>query len=145
MQRTAVPMIRAGLVAVAAAWVLGCDAETVIGPEGGVLVSDDGRFSLDIPAGALGADIELSVVEVECQLEDYVDACYSALPRGTTFRLPAEVSYDLEAPLMGDVALVTLTAEGWRTLPDHRVHAAHGVVTGSAMYLSDYELVRVQH
>lgn len=134
--------IRAGLAGLVAALALGCEAEPMVGPEGGTLVSRDGRFSLEIPAGALSTEVELSVEQVECDLgEAAVGACYAGRPLGVTFQLPVEVAYEVDRDRVEDVALVTESSDGWRTLPDHNVDAELGVVFGSAIYLSEYGLI----
>jgi hypothetical protein len=124
----------------------GCDAggET-IGPRGGTLVSDDGRFSLDIPEGALDAEVELSVEEVECGLGEAIGSCYAVLPMGTTFLLPVEVAYEVgDMNVAEDVGVVAQAADGWRVLPDRDVDLDDAVVYGSAMYLTEYGLARVE-
>jgi len=121
---------------------VGCDAQgEPIGPRGGTLVSDDGRFSLDIPAGALDTTVELSIEEVECGLGDAIGSCYAVLPRGTTFLFPVEVAYEIgDMNVTDQIALVTEAADGWRILPDRDVDLDDAVVYGSALYLSEYGL-----
>jgi hypothetical protein len=133
--------MRAGLLAAVASFGPGCDGEHAIGPEGGTLASDDGRFSLEIPAGALDTEMEFSVEEVSCDLEAAIGSCYAALPIGTTFRLPVLVAFDV-ADLSVDkpVAVVAASDEGWRALPDQDADKEDGFVYGSAMYLSEYGL-----
>ena len=121
-------MIRGGItqaalfaaLATGSVGLVGCDAQgEPIGPRGGVLVSDDGRFSLDIPARALDTTVELSIEEVECEIGDAIGACYAVHPRGTTFLFPVEVAYEIsDMHLSDEVALITQTADGWRILPD---------------------------
>ena len=55
------------VAALACATLAGCDpmGEDVVGPEGGVVVSRDGRLTLDIPAGALDEAVEITIEEVE--------------------------------------------------------------------------------
>ncbi len=136
---------KAALFAAVALTAVGCDAggET-IGPRGGTLVSEDGRFSLDIPEGALDADVDLSIEEVECDLGDAIGSCYAVFPIGTTFLLPVEVAYEVgDMDVDDSVAVVTQAADGWRVLPDRDVDLDDAVVYGSAMYLSEYALAEL--
>ncbi len=134
--------------AIALSIVTGCDSDAqTVGPRGGILLSEDGQFSLEIPAGALETDVDLEVTEVECTLGDALGACYSVSPAGTTFLLPVEVAYelgDLEPELAQDVGVVAVTESGWRVLADRDVDLEDEVVYASSTYLSQYGLARVQ-
>ena len=125
---------------------VGCDgAGETIGPRGGSLASDDGRFSIDIPAGALDADVDLSIEEVECELSTTIGSCYAVFPSGTTFQLPVEVAYEVaDMDVTADVGVVAQGANGWRALPDRDVDLDDAVVYGSALYLSEYGLAKVE-
>lgn len=125
---------------------VGCDgAGETIGPRGGSLASDDGRFSVDIPAGALEGDIDLSIEEVECELSTTIGSCYAVLPLGTTFLLPVEVAYEIGGmDVDDDFGVVAQAAGGWRVLPDRDVDLEDAVVYGSALYLSEYGLAKVE-
>ncbi len=129
-----------------AATAVGCDAGgEIVGPRGGTLVSDDGRFSVDIPAGALTREVELSIEEVECAFGEAIGSCYAVLPLGTTFLFPAEVAYEVaDMNVSDDVGVVAQAADGWRVLPDRDVDLDDAVVYGSAMYLTEYGLASVE-
>lgn len=125
---------------------VGCDSggET-IGARGGSLTSDDGRFSIDIPAGALDADVDLSIEEVECELSTTIGACYAVFPFGTTFLHPVEVAYEVAGmDVSEDIGVVAQAADGWRVLPDRDVDLEDSVVYGSALFLSEYGLALVE-
>lgn len=141
--RTAATLMMGAALAMLA---VGCDGEgETIGHRGGSLASDDGRFSIDIPAGALDADVELSIEEVECGLSTTIGSCYAVLPAGTTFLLPVEVAYEIgDMDVTEDVGVVAQSADGWRVLPDRDVDLEDAVVYGSALYLSEYGLARVE-
>lgn len=125
---------------------VGCDsAGETIGPRGGSLASDDGRFSIDIPAGALDSDVDLSIEEVDCELSTAIGSCYAVFPSGTTFQLPVEVAYEIaDMDLTEDIGVVAQGADGWRVLPDRDVDLEDAVVYGSALYLSEYGLAKVE-
>lgn len=126
----------------------GCDGQqgVEIGPRGGVVVSDDGRFSLEIPAGALEQPVEITVEEVACEAADSLGPCYEVGPIGMPLQFPGMVTYDLADGMLDgvDVDALTVLAEGeqsWQPLHDHRVDMADDVVTASAVYLSTYMIV----
>ncbi len=138
-------IIKTALFAAIAAFAPGCDAGETIGPRGGTLISEDGRFSIDIPEGALASEVELSIEEVECDLGEAFASCYAVFPTGTTFLYPVEVAYELgDMEVDEDIAVVAEASDGWRVLPDRGVDLEDAVVYASAMYLSEYGLAVVE-
>lgn len=141
-----------GAIAVVALTVLsGCDGGDVetIGPRGGTVVSEDGRFSLDIPAGALEEQVEISVEVVECEAADSVGPCYDVMPHGVGFLYPATVTFELGGMELGPVdphslGFIAEREEGWNVLADQEVDMDDQIVVASAMYLSSYAVVPVQ-
>ncbi len=127
--------------------VSGCDEEgTVIDERGGIIVSDDGRFSLEIPAGALEQPVDITLEQVECDEPQMLGVCYEMGPVGLPLLRPGLVSYELDPEELDGVepsalTLLTEREEDWRPLADRRVEMADEVVTGSAIYLSSYALV----
>lgn len=137
---------KTALFAAIAAFASGCDTTgETIGPRGGTLISEDGRFSVDIPEGALASEVELSIEEVECELGEAIGSCYAVFPTGTTFLYPVEVAYELgDMDVDEDIAVVAEASDGWRVLPDRGVDLEDAVVYASAMYLSEYGLAVVE-
>ena len=123
-----------------------CDAAGEgIGPEGGVVVSDDGRLTLDIPEGALGDPVEITIEEVDDLPEDALGPAYRVEPVGTVFEGPVQVVYNFGARGMevdsSDVALVVERGSEWTVMPDRRVYGEEGLVSASALYLSTFCVV----
>jgi hypothetical protein len=137
---------KTALFAAIAAFASGCDTTgETIGPRGGTLISEDGRFSVDIPEGALASEVELSIEEVDCELGEAIGSCYAVFPTGTTFLYPVEVAYELgDMDVNEDIAVVAEASDGWRVLPDRGVDLDDAVVYASAMYLSEYGLAVVE-
>lgn len=137
---------KTALFAAIAAFAAGCDTTgETIGPRGGTLISEDGRFSVDIPEGALASEVELSIEEVDCELGEAIGSCYAVFPTGTTFLYPVEVAYELgDMDVNEDIAVVAEASDGWRVLPDRGVDLDDAVVYASAMYLSEYGLAVVE-
>jgi hypothetical protein len=124
----------------------GCDAVGEgIGPEGGVVESDDGRLTLDIPEGALDEPVEITIEEVDDLPEGALGPAYRVEPVGTVFEGPVQVVYNYGARGMdvdpSDVALVVDRGAQWAVMPDRRVYAEAGLVSASALYLSTFCVV----
>lgn len=130
----------------------GCDlAGETMGPRGGTVVSEDGRFSLEIAPGALDHDVEITIATVACGAMDQtaVGACYEVGPRGTAFLFPAKVTFELDGDSLAGVradhlALSGRREHGWDLLADRAVDLEDGTVSASALYLSSFALVAVE-
>jgi hypothetical protein len=126
------------------------DASTIVGPEGGVVSSPDGRVALMIPAGALEEEIAISIEEIDDGPEGAVGPTYEITPRLTTLRAPADIVYAFELdaeqrqlPLadMSNARIVTETADGWAPLPDHEIDLEEHTAIASVLYFSSYSIV----
>lgn len=135
------------LLFLASATVAGCDpsGDDVVGPEGGTIVSRDGRLTIEIPAGALDEAIELAIEEVEQLPEGALGPAYEVLPVGTVFHAPIHVLYDYGARGMDvDADAITLVAERtdrWSVLADRVVFEDESLVSASSLYLSAFCIV----
>lgn len=142
--------------ALTATTLVACDAAegTLVGPEGGVVVSDDGRLTVEIPAGALDSTVDVSIHAVEDGPEGDESAirAYAIEPLGTALVLPATVEYDwtvegsadalsLDSSQMEDPNLVMERGTLWRALADRTVDVDAGYVTGSAHYFGVIAIV----
>lgn len=116
-------------------------SEEVIGPDGGIVRSDDGRFTLEIPAGALSSDVEIAIEDVECDQPGAAD-CYRLTPEGLPFAFPAKATYEAgELEQMDGVSVAVKGAEGWTPLADLVVDMEDEIVMASVLYLSSYAIV----
>ncbi len=126
----------------------GCDegAGAPIGPEGGLVISEDGRLSVEIPAGALDHTVFVSIHPVDDGPvgEPSVICAYAIEPLGTPLVRPAHVEFDwtvdadaLALPLadIDDPALVIERGPQWRQLADRTVDIDAGFVSASAHYM----------
>jgi hypothetical protein len=142
----------AKMLFVASVLASGCDlAGETMGPRGGTVVSEDGRFSLEIAAGALDHDVEITIEAVSCGAMEQtaVGSCYEVGPRGTAFLFPAKVTFELDADSVASVtadhlALSGRREHGWDLLADRAVDLEDGTVSASALYLSSFALVAVE-
>ena len=143
LTRRMLEIAAAGFVAAAA---MGCDLEegTTVGPRGGIVSSDDGRVTLEVPAGALLDSIEISIVESDDGPNNASGPTYMVEPFGVTFLQPAHLTYDVSDGLMGDPELARLVTErddGWEMLGDRRVDTERGEVSASLLYAAAICLV----
>lgn len=140
----------AKLALAAAMFVTGCSEGegTTVGPRGGVVTSEDGRFTLEIPEGALDQEVDITIDAVECEQPEAIDTCYEIGPVGLPLLFPGTIIYDIDpAELEGlspeEVTVLTEREEDWKPLADHRVDMIDAQVTASAVYLSSYAVVLV--
>ncbi|MBL4686601.1 MAG: hypothetical protein JKY37_18540 [Nannocystaceae bacterium] len=140
-------VVAALVLAIAAGSVTGCDTGedgTAVGPRGGIVTSDDGRVTLDIPAGALADVVQLRIVEATELPEDAIGPAYEVLPAGVTFSIPAEVAYDVADGADIDPSAVQLVIErdeNWRPLADRDVDMANLEVSASMVYSATVAIV----
>lgn len=128
---------------------------TEVGPRGGVVVSEDGRLTVEIPAGALDTTVDISIHAVEDGPggDGTAVRAYAIEPLGTALVLPARVEYDWTVEAAADAltrdrdvdivdpALVIERGPQWRALPDHAVDHDAGYVSGSVNYLGVVAIV----
>jgi len=114
----------------------GLGSSAVIGPEGGVVLSEDGRLSLEVPEGALDEPTEVSIEAVECEAEGLAD-CYSVGPGVVQFSVPVTVVYEAaELTSMDGVALLYKGSNGWMRMPDAQIDLEDEIVMGTIMVSS---------
>lgn len=129
-----------GLVVLSLGTPQGCgeSSEDMIGREGGMLVSEDGLFTLEIPPGALTKDVEMSIHRIECG-QEHEAACYDVQPTGVAFRRPAKATYEAyELMGMDSVSMAINREEAWHELADMAVDREDEIITGSVLYLSSF-------
>ncbi len=145
-------MSRSTLFSVFALAALGaCSNEGVtIGPRGGTIVSNDGRFSLEVPAGALSREVDITIAEADCTTMDLpgaIGSCYQLGPRGTGFLHPATVTYEIDEELDGlaadSLALSVRHNADWNLLADRVIDRDQGILQASAGYLSAFAIVEI--
>jgi len=128
--------------------VVGCSTQEgiIVDERGGLLVSEDGQFSLEVPAGALEQPVDITLEEVICKQPGVIGVCYQMEPVGLPLSIPGRVTYQLDPEDLAGVELRAVTVltereEQWAPLPDRDVDVVEQVVTASAVYLSSYAVV----
>src|SRR5215210_4399186 len=94
--------------------------DNAVGPRGGLVVSEDGRFSVEVRPGALEDDVEIAIEKVGCgsMHVDAVGPCYEVTPAGVGFLFPATVTFELDGPMhdgvpADDLALIVAHGQEW--------------------------------
>ena len=129
-------------VAAATGCDMGAGEGVEVGPRGGIVRSDDGRVTLEIPAGALTDTVAVSIVETDELPNNAAGPAYAIEPYGLVFAAPAELAYDVSGGLMSDtVQLVTERGGSWDALADHDVDAEMLEVTASVLFASNVGLI----
>jgi hypothetical protein len=135
----------ATLLAAAAMLLPACEQESdnMIGPRGGEVVSEDGRVSISIPAGALDHTVEIEIQETLVAPGNMLGNSYLVGPTGTSFAIPATVTYELEPDQMGAEGLAWSSQRDgeWFPMPDCDVNHEDMTLTASALYLSQFAVI----
>ena len=133
-------------LALASVVMTGCDlAGEGIGPEGGVVISDDGRMALEIPEGALDETVEITI-EVTEGPEGAMAPLYIIEPMGLTFQQPTALVFDYDDEDLGghdprSMSMVAHRELDWAYLPDKKVDAEDQTITTSLMALSPVTVI----
>lgn len=107
-----------------------------IGPEGGEVISDDGRLTVMIPEDALDGQVVVSVPESDYCLPDAV-ACYDVSPNGVMPDVPPLVTYEIDFSELDDpedLAVYFLMDGKMVEAPDSMVDLEEGILSASIYY-----------
>jgi hypothetical protein len=125
----------------------GCDlaATGEIGRDGGVVVSDDGRMTLEIPAGALEQSVEITIEAVSGP-DGSASDLYVMEPMGLVFDRPVVVTFDFDAETVGeaeveDLTLVAQREADWAYLGDQLVDDEVQTLSAKLLALSAVTIV----
>jgi len=78
----------------------GAPTAATIGPGGGSLASSDGLFTVEIPAGALGADTEIGVQPITNTAWGALGTSYRLTPNGLTFVMPVSLVFTIPESIL---------------------------------------------
>lgn len=133
----------AALALVSTVVATGCDLVATgdeIGRKGGVVVSDDGRMTLEIPAGALEQSVEITITAAAGP-DGSAGDLYVMEPMGLVFERPVTVTFDYDGETLGDaeaddLTLVAQREADWAYLGDQLVDDEDQTVSAALMALS---------
>ena len=118
----------------------------MVGPSGGAVSSSDGNLAVNIPAGALPADVTITTEPAAAPAAGAVGTVYEIGPTGTQFAMPVTLTlhYDMAA-LSGatesSLRVATFAGGSWQLLPGAVVDTQAKTVSGVTTHLSPYAIV----
>lgn len=118
-----------------------------VGPEGGAVLSADGRFEVSVPPGALAAATELTVTPLQNYAIGGVGASYRIGPEGVALQAPVLLIFHYDGQDLAGTAASTFQiayqdASGmWRRMTSPSVDEAQRTVAISSPHFSDWSLV----
>ena len=118
----------------------------MVGPSGGAVSSSDGNLAVNIPAGALPADVTITTEPAAAPAAGAVGNVYEIGPTGTQFAMPVTLTlhYDMTA-LSGatesSLRVATFAGGSWQLLPGAVVDTQAKTVSGVTTHLSPYAIV----
>ena len=118
-------------------------ATAMVSASGGELKTNDGSLAVQVPSGALDADLMMTAESAPAPASGAVGTVFEIGPTGTQFKQPVTIalSYGAEAP--SDLRVATYADGAWQVLANYAVDADHHTISGTTMHLSPYALVRI--
>jgi hypothetical protein len=114
--------------------------QLTIGATGGKLVSGDGAVTLDIPAGALAADVTFTIAPATSAPSGAVGTVWEIGPSGTKFSQPVVLSLRYDPAVGSNVAVATVVGAHWQPMPT--VIDGAGGAHAAIVHLSLWAVVR---
>lgn len=126
----------------------GAATNAIIGAAGGTLSSSDGSFSIDIPAGALASDTDITIQPITNTAWGGIGGGYRLTPDGLTFAVPVDLVFavapqDLAGSHPDFLDVAFQTSEGfWQIVETFAYDDAAGTFTVSTTHFTDYSLIQ---
>lgn len=125
----------------------GAPATATIGAAGGSLTSSDGAFTLNVPAGALASDTDITVQPITNTAWGGIGKGYQLTPDGLTFSEPVELEFEIapedlagSAPEVLDVAFQD-DAGFWFIVKDGSYDSGSGMFSCTTTHFSSYTAI----
>lgn len=122
----------------------GVPVQQSIGAGGGVITSADGKFKLELPAGALGSSSSVSIQTISNTLPLGAGAAYRVLPADIKLLKPAVISFlynEAEVDGLDEDALDLATQDQsgvWKRLKRSQLNKANRVLRAEVKHLGDF-------
>ncbi|HXU04737.1 MAG TPA: hypothetical protein VN903_27430 [Polyangia bacterium] len=118
----------------------------LVGPSGGAVSSSDGNLAVNIPAGALPADVTITTEPAAAPATGAVGTVYEIGPTGTQFAMPVTLTLHYDAAALNGAAasslrVATFAGGAWQLLPGAVVDTQAKTVSGVTTHLSPYAVV----
>src|SRR6185436_18401877 len=117
-----------------------------VGPSGGAVASSDGNLAVNIPAGALPANVTITTEPAEAPATGAVGTVYEIGPTGTQFAMPVTLTLHYDGASLGgadesSLRVATFAGGAWQLLPGAVVDKQAKTVSGVTTHLSPYAIV----
>jgi hypothetical protein len=119
---------------------------TMVGPTGGMASSSDGQLEVTIPAGALPANVAITVQAASAPATGALGTVFDIGPTGTQFATPVTMTFhydstDLASHAAAELRAATYANGGWQILPGFKEDTTAMTVSGLTTHLSPYGVV----
>ncbi len=104
----------------------------VVGPAGGTFSSADGKLTVEVPSGALGADVTFTVKPVADPLPGASGPVYELGPEGMTFSSPIAIAIDGA----GGASMQVATEQGGRWVAQPTLVGENNALVATTTHLS---------
>ncbi len=120
-------------------------AQKTVGAAGGQVSTSDGALTVTIPAGALPADVKITIEEIATAPDGSIGKAYEIGPSGTQFAVPVTLAFKYAgADLLGNdpasLEAATIVNGDWVPLTADVVDLNAQTASGTTMHLSPYGL-----
>jgi hypothetical protein len=117
-----------------------------VGTAGGMVESADGALKVAIPAGALPADVMVTIAPASSPGAGAVGTVYEIGPTGTQFAMPVTLTFDysgvdLNGMPPSALRVATFASGSWQVLTGASVDPGAQTVSGTTTHLSPYAMV----
>lgn len=122
----------------------------ILGEDGGALTGVDGKVSIDVPAGAVPANTEVSIVATEEAAPNGIGKIYNLTPEGTQFAEPVKLSFqytnaDALVTPPSRMAIGYKKPDGnWQVMPTLKIDEATKTITTETLHFSQWSLLEVE-
>jgi hypothetical protein len=118
--------------------------DNIIDSAGGVVKTDNDEVIIDIPAGALSMETEITIAETSIHPPDNIGQVYDLGPDGTTFAIPVSLTFtydegDLPAGALESELVLAFADNGnWVSLAGNVVDETNNTVTATTTHFTPF-------
>ena len=139
------------VMAVTAMFAVSCSNtnETVasqeVGPLGGIVGSLDTDVHLQIPEGALGQRVTITIAPTLAAIPGAIGTAYEIGPTGTTFAQPVTLTFHYDPAMIGSlplssIVIATIVSGEWQPIDGIVASTSAQTISGTTTHLSTYAL-----
>lgn len=116
-----------------------------MGSGGGKVTTTDGLVTVDVPAGALPTDTNITITEIPAPIADSVGKTFEIGPTGTQFAVPVTLSFqyggfDLAGNAPSELEVATIANGAWVALSGQAIDTTAQIASAQTTHLSPYAI-----